>query len=253
MKPLLSNVTDDSMTFPASFQKRTRNSLFNLLLLSLLCLDAIFIGLHVARGFLLYAGYDIGLLTSDLWLLERDRGLPETFQYLKALSAAVLLWRLFRQHRNFAYSGWALAFLFVFLDDVAQLHEVLGDYLEAQLELPTVLGVDDFLYAESLLWVIIAALLTAFIGYAYVREPATRNLSRRLFYLFGFFFLFAGLADAVHASVDASGSGMRHVGVATIVEEGGEMLALSLLVACAIRHCAWARAGRRRAVRSSLP
>lgn len=233
------------MTFPALFQKQTRNAFLNPVLLSLLCMDAVFIGLHVAQGFLLHAGNNIGFLASDLWLLETDRGFPEVFQYIKALSAALLLWRLFRSHRNFAYSGWALAFLFVFLDDVSQLHEVFGDFLLAQLELPTVLGVDSFLYVESLLWVIVAALLTIFIGYTYVREPATRILSRRLFCLFGIVFLFAGLVDAVHASLDASGSNLLYVSVATVAEDGGEMIALSLLVTCVIVHCAEARAGRR--------
>lgn len=235
------------MTFPTFFQKQTRNAFLHPVLLILLCLDTIFIGLHVAHGFLLQTGYNIGFLASDLWLLETDRGLPETFQYIKALSAAVLLWRLFRQHRNFAYSGWALAFLFVFLDDVSPLHEAFGDYLLAKLELPSVLGVESFLYVESLLWVIVAVLLTCFIGYAYVSKPATRTLSRNLVCLFGFVFLFAGLTDAVHTSLDASGSNPLYISVVTVVEDGGEMIALSLLVAYVIAHCAGIRAERPRA------
>ena len=167
-----------------------------------------------------------------MWLVERDGGFPELYGYVKMLLATLLLLHLYVRRRGVVYLGWFTALLFVLLDDAFQLHEAFGNALLAKYALPTLLGVDGFLYVEAILWGAVGLSLANLIVYRYLRDPATRALSRRMFGLFLLLFLFAGIADALHASVDRFGSGLSYaLGITTTLEDGGEMLALSLVLA----------------------
>ncbi len=227
---------------------RPKESYFLQTLLVFLLIDAVFISLFIARDFLLDANYNIGFLRSDFWEIDRDGGFPEIYQYLKATFAATLFGSLFVKQRRAAYLAWFLAFSYVLVDDLFQLHETFGNFLLANFNLPTVWNIESFLYVEPLLWGAVGLLLMSLITYAYVYDPKTRVLSRRLLYLFALLFLFAGLADAVHAYVDKYGSSLSYVkGITVTLEDGGEMLAMSVLVAYVFSyyHAATARSKSR--------
>lgn len=210
---------------------------FGLLLTALLAVDALFIGLYVARDFLLDAHLNIGYLASDRWLIERDRGFPEFFQYFKAIFAATLLLGLAARYRSAVYTAWGLVFSYVLIDDAFELHEAFGHLLLATLELPVVPGVGGYLYVEALLWGVVGSLLAGVAGYGRLRNHAGRRLSRQLACLFALFFLFAGVADAAHAYVDTLSTRPSYLlGAVTILEDGGEMVVLSVTAAWAYRH-----------------
>lgn len=195
-----------------------------------LLLDAVFISLFIARDFLLDANHNVGFLQSELWVIDRDGGFPEIYQYLKAAFAAALFGSLFVKQRRAAYLAWFSAFLYVLVDDLFQLHETFGNFLLVNFSLPTIWKIESFLYVEALLWGAVGLLLMSLITYAYIRDPNMRVLSRRLLYLFALLFLFAGLADAAHAFVDRYGSSLSYArGIAVTLEDGGEMLAMSVL------------------------
>lgn len=220
-----------------SIPAQPKTSYFLRSLFIFLLIDVVFIGLYVARDFLLDANYTTGFLQSGLWEIDRDRGFPEMYQYLKAAFAATLFGSLFLKRRSAAYLAWFLAFLYVLVDDFFQLHEAFGNFLLANFNLPTVWRIESFLYVEPLLWGAVGLLLMSLITYAYIYDPKTRVLSRRLIYLFALLFLFAGLADAVHAFVDRYGSSLSYVkGITVTLEDGGEMLAMSVLVAYAFSY-----------------
>lgn len=220
------------MTNQASFV-RERKGFFGGLAV-FIALDLIFIGLYITRDFLLETPYQ-GFLRSERWLIERDQGFPELYQYLKVFLAAALLYQLYLKRRSATYFAWFLTFLFVLLDDALQLHEAFGNFLLANFSLPTIVGVDSFLYVEALLWSLIGLPLLGLIGYDYLQTATTRTVTRRLAYLFVILFLFAGLADALHAS--GLGSNFSYgKGITTLLEDGGEMLAVSFMVTYIINH-----------------
>lgn len=212
------------------------NHIFFWALCFLLLVDAAFISLYVARDFLFDTSFG-SILSSDLWLLEKDGGFPEIYQYVKTFVAAALLFGLFKARRNATYLAWFLALCFVLLDDVLQLHETFGNFLLANYQLPTIAGIDSYLYVEAILWAIIGLPLMALLIYGYFRDVSTRMLSRRITYLFIVLFLFAGIADGLHAFIARFGSSLPYVkGLTAILEDGGEMLALSLMTAYIIGY-----------------
>ncbi len=193
--------------------------------------DLVFIGLFVTRDFLLDTPYG-GFLRSEMWTIEQDRGYPEIYQYIKILLTMVLFCLIYFRRRNIAYLTWLPILLFVLLDDALQLHETFGTFLLTSFELPTVLGVGGFLYAEASLWLAVGLPLVGIVAYSYFRNPSTRTLSRRMVYIFLGLALFAGVLDGLHTFVERSGftSGYAR-GVTATIEDGGEMLVLSVMVA----------------------
>ena len=200
--------------------------------LGLFILDVTFILLSALAPLPPDGFHSFGVYAASLWRVETDRGIPEIFGYVKELSAAAALYGCFRYSREVAYAGWSLTFLWVFLDDALQVHEVFGRLLLANTELPAVFSVDACLYSESLSWLLVGLPLGLWLGYTYIIEPSTRRLSRTLLFLFGLLFIFAGVADGIHAYVDTLSVGARSLtGFVTLLEDGGEMIVLSLLMA----------------------
>ena len=192
--------------------------------------DLAFIGLFVARDFLLDTPYG-GFLRSEMWTIEEDRGYPEIYQYIKILLTVVLFCLIYFRRQNIAYLTWLPILLFVLFDDALQLHETFGTFLLTNFELPTVLGVSGVLYAEALLWLAVGLPLVGVVAYGYLRNPSTRTLSRRMASIFLGLALFAGVLDGLHTFVERSGytSGYAR-GVTATIEDGGEMLVLSVMV-----------------------
>ena len=217
--------------------RRSRPVRFVTALAALLTLDVLLIGLYVARDFLLGAGLNVGFLASERWLIERDRGFPEFFQYLKTVFAASLLFGLAARHRSAVYAAWCLAFAYIVVDDASGLHEAFGSFLLTTSELPALFGVDSRLYAEAPLWGAVGLALAGVAGYGHLRGHAGCRLSGQLARLFALLFLFAGVGDAAHAYVDGLDTRPSYLlGAVTVLEDGGEMIVLSTVAAWVYRH-----------------
>ncbi len=196
------------------------------LYISLLGMDALLILSSALRSFLTDYPYEFISYATSMWLLETDRGIPEIFGYVKALACAGALYGYIQDDHKLACRGWSLAFLWVFLDDALQLHEVFGRLLLATTTLPPIFSVHAYLYSESVLWLLVGAPLVLGLIYAYVAEPSTRRLSRRLALLFGLLLLFAGIADGLHAFIDTSSASEFFKSFMTLHEDGGELVVL---------------------------
>lgn len=205
-----------------------------LLLLLLLSADLAFVGLHlahVAHPFFADRKYSI----------ETDRGIAEAFQYIKAwwliLLAAGLWWRA----REPLYAAWAVIFAYLLADDALGLHETLGAGLAGALGLeaggPLALRGADL--GELLKAGIAGLTAMALLAVAWRRSrAAARAASADLLCLLGIFGFFAVGIDGVHAAT-GNGPGTLAMTLA-VLEEGGEMAALSLTCAYAF-GLAWSR------------
>jgi hypothetical protein len=193
------------------------------LLLLLVAADLAFIVLHV-----LYV--ETSLLRGRPFSLEADNGLPEAFQYVKQFWVALCMAAMFRRVREVVYIGWAVVFAFLLLDDAFQFHEHIGKWLGEQYSLPTVSGLRQDDIGELLFAGFIGGITTLLIGFGYWRGNAdARIISRDMVLMV---IVLAGLGvgvDILHVITYFKAPLLAQF--LLILEDGGEMLVVSAMVA----------------------
>ncbi len=125
--------------------------------------------------------------------------------------------------------AWSAVFLWVLADDAASIHERLGEQLGARLGLPALAGLDPQDLGELLVMAAAGGLALLLVGAAHrgTRGPE-RQLSWRLLALLA---LLAGFG----VGLDMAASALRS-GWLGFVEDGGEMIGVSLLLATVRRR-----------------
>ena len=193
------------------------------LLLLLLAADLAFIFLHV-----LYV--ETTLLRGRPFSLEADNGLPEAFQYVKQFWVALCMALMFRRVREVVYIGWMLVFTFLLMDDAFQIHEHIGQWLGANYALPVVFGLRPDDIGELLFAAFIGSVTTVLIGFGYWRGDAdARIVSRDMIIMV---IVLAGLGvgvDILHVITYFKAPLLAQF--LLILEDGGEMLVVSAMVA----------------------
>ena len=194
-----------------------------ILLLLLVAADLAFIFLHV-----LYI--ETSLLRGRPFSLEADNGLPEAFQYVKQFWVALCMAAMFRRTREVVYIGWMLVFTFLLLDDAFQFHERIGEWLGQRYALPVVFGLRPDDIGELLFAAIVGGAAAVLIGLCVWRGDAdARIISRDMIILV---LILAGLGvglDLLHVITYFKAPLLAQF--LLIVEDGGEMLAVSAMVA----------------------
>ena len=113
--PKNNNNLNSDITIPAN------SRLF--LLMSLVCIDLGFIGLHFYNSLIPDEQW------SPLFSLVNDDSIAELFQYIKWFVIAVLFILIASKRSTFNYFAWALVFTYFLLDDALEIHEKVGGYL----------------------------------------------------------------------------------------------------------------------------
>lgn len=193
------------------------------LLLLLVAADLAFIVLHVVY-------IETSLLRGRPFSLEADNGIPEAYQYVKQFWLVLCMAALFRRTRAMVYLGWMLVFAFLLLDDAFQFHEHFGKWLAAQHALPVAFGLRPDDIGELLFAAGFGGVTAMLIGFGYWRgDSHARAVSRDIAILV--------------VALGALGVGIDMVHVITyfkapllaqfllMLEDGGEMLVVSLMVA----------------------
>lgn len=203
-----------------------------------LLIDLFFVGAHVAhRQLVRDPAYDGFLLDKARWSLGIDRSYSERFSYLKTGAAALLLGLLFGRRRALTHLAWGATLIFILLDDALGLHERVNLLVNKAL-LPNVLGISGQHYGDMVLWLAVAPILLGLIALGYRRDRGLRQLSRWLLGLLAALFLFGGVVDALHAAAPyIEEPTVRFVLARTLLlEDGGEMVVLSLFAALTLLH-----------------
>jgi hypothetical protein len=195
------------------------------LLLLLLSADLVFIVLHIVY-------VETGWLRGWPASLEADRGLPEAFQYIKQLWIAIAFATTCWRARVGLYGCWAMVFAFLLVDDAAQLHESVGAWLGREYSLPAVLGLRSDDLGELLFAGAVGLSLLVLVGIAALRaDTQQRRICRDTLLLVGALAFLGVLVDMAH--VIAYFKGSLWAQVLLLVEDGGEMLVMSMLTAFA--------------------
>ena len=213
----------------------------------LLSLDILFIALHLLL---------IALFAEDLsafynrFTVDRERGFPELYQYLKFSLIAGLLFYLFTKRRAWTYALWASIFGLALLDDALGLHERGGRFLVSRFDIPHALGLRGQDFGELITWGVAGVGVLFALWMSYRRAaPELRRVSRQLVWRFALLGFFGLGVDAVHSLFRASSVALQE-GFA-VLEDGGEMVVASLIVAF-VWHLAAERLERRGAHRESV-
>jgi hypothetical protein len=188
--------------------------------LLLFALDAFMITLAVL--------YSRGLLADPRFSLSRERGFPEMVQYAKYAAGAVILFRGAARGYGRPAAVWGLLFVLLLCEDALAIHEHLGVRIGAHLHLPRIGAMEPAQLGETILAAVEGSVF--FVALAVTLRSAS-HASRRLTLalLVGLFALagFGVVIDAIH-SIAPRRTWIRPV--LSFVEDGGEMIAASLLV-----------------------
>lgn len=194
-----------------------------LLLLLLVATDVAVVGLAVA--------FELGWSQNWNFRLGTEGGYAEVVQHVQeywiALCFAGLAWR----SRNPIYLVLAVAFVYVLLDDAAEIHERGGLMLERTMGLQPLLGVRGQDIGEVIVSAVAGTLLLAAGAVAY-RFSDARSRSVARFTLAAVFVLaFFGIGmDLVHQILAET----RLAFPLEVVEDGGELLVMSAIAAAVI-------------------
>lgn len=176
--------------------------------------------------------------------VTRHFGVPEVFVYLQWLLAAGLMWRLRAQ--SALYGIWAFVLVYRFAGDAFEFHHVLERLLNpgalrllepfgSTLAIKEVLGhvVDE----STLILLVLLALLA--IGRR-ATDPVAKQYSRRAIALQVLYVMFVVLGEWLFLFL------IDDRRVAGLLEEGGEMVAGSLIFGLALLQAARLSSGRER-------
>lgn len=207
-----------------------------LLLGLLLSIDAMFVVVHAAHVWSPW-------LNAPHYRLDTDRGLAEVFQYIKFLWLLACLAFAYLQTRRGVFLAWMLVFALLLLDDVSQLHEIAGLRIAEALGFAGAFGLRPEDFGEIAVAAAIGALAVALV-LATVRtgERVAHHLSADMLVLLCALAFFGVFVDAAHTI--AYFEAPQLVVALTVIEDGGEMLVVSLLTAYAFDIAS--NAGRQR-------
>lgn len=206
----------------------------------LLSLDLLFIALHLL---VVTSAGEVSAFYNR-FTVDRDHGFAELYQYLKFSLIAGLLGLLFVRRHAWTYAVWALIFAFALFDDALSLHENGGGFLVRSLDIPSALGLRGQDFGELIVWGAVGVAALGALWASYKRAaPELRGVSRQLGCRFALLSFFGLVVDQVHSLTLGSSAALQQVFV--ILEDGGEMVVASLIVAFVWRLAAekWGHRG----------
>jgi len=202
------------------FRDLKPSPIINQLLVLLLCTDALLIVFHLLR-------WETTFFQGTRFAIWREGGIGELFQYLKEFWLGLVFLYVGVKRLNPMMIMWSLIFFYLLADDSLKWHETMGLIVANATGLPRIFGLEPQIQGQV---VYAAGLGLIFLGVAavlsYLRGRDAMIFSLRMFALLGLFAVFAVVLDWMFHLTQ--GETVHHY-MAT-VEEGGEMLVLSVIV-----------------------
>ena len=156
----------------------------------------------------------------------QEGGYGETFQYFKAFWLLLMFAWIALVARQASYLSWAAVFGYLGLDDLIKIHEEFGNDIAMRYEFSEMLGQRPQDIGELVIFAIAGALLLFPLIIAwYLGNETFRLRSRTLLKLSALLVLFGIVVDAIHVLFLDSALNDTF----SIIEDGGEMIALSVV------------------------
>lgn len=190
------------------------------LLLILVGVDLVFMGLHALKS--------LGYISDPNLSVTQNWGYAESFQYIKSLLlSGIFIWLGVKYGKPLFYC-WAAVFLYILIDDSLEIHEhlgyKLGDFITNNFEIGA-----GGTSGEILVFGAFGLLIFIPLFYFYYRSMNRdlKIMSQDLFMLFTAMLFFGIGVDLLH---DFAETGTVINGMLGLIEDGGEMLVLSVTV-----------------------
>ncbi len=212
-------------------------------LLALLLLgDAIFIVAHIGGKFLAWRDL-LELSSATALLLTTDNGVAEQFNYSKLLAAVFMMAIAWRCSRVPVYAAFAVVLFILLLDDSLQIHEIGGGWIAHTFGFVPMLGFRDVDFGELIVMGGTGAIALVTIAAGYLCTPKHRAIFVPCLLGAMGLLVFCGVfIDMVDIPLtDVENRLLRSVLglVFSILEDGGEMVAVSFLCAYAAAALIW--------------
>ena len=203
--------------------KNNRRS--TILLVSLFIIDIILITLHFLHRLALHNVIHSQFLSNTIFSMSEEAKLPDLFQYLQQfVIVLLLLYSAMKKHK--IYLAWAAIFGYLLLDDEFQFHENIG-YAFAHLA-PHIGNIDPSEVAQEIFLVLLAIVLFGVSLLIIWRTKGESHIvSIHLTILLAAAAFFGVAVDIVQSFI---GDHYGIAGIVKIVEDGGEMLIMSVIV-----------------------
>jgi hypothetical protein len=188
----------------------------------------VLIAVSVAIDLLGFLG--IWMFPTSAFSLTIDRSIPEFYGYLMSLIVVVCLGLAFRRTRLTSTAFVAALYGFIVIDDAFEYHEFGGAALVDLLGLGT--GVLPIIFGELLAWGLAALALGVFLLWCLRRrQPADLGVYLLFALILVATTVFGAGVDALHVLTSSSVALGLVLGW---VEDGGELLMLTVAAACAL-------------------
>ncbi len=179
---------------------------------------------------IVHAFYILGLIHNPAFSVETDFGYAEMYQYLKQSLIAIFLFWLAVKNRQLIYLSWSTLFGLLTLDDALSIHEDWGGILVKQLGLQPALGLRAQDFGELAIFSLYGVFLLIFVGGVFwFSDRKAKQVTKSLVALIGLLAFFAGVVDMLHVAI--SWGGYRVTSLLGLLEDGGEMITISLILA----------------------
>lgn len=166
-----------------------------------------------------------------MWLISRDRGFPEIWQYGKEAAIVAMLTACHRRLRSAVHLAWSAVFAYFLIDDSLEVHETLGEAIAGGLGLDQPFGIEGRDAGQILVSASVGLLLVAIVaGTTLTDRTPARRLTGRLLPVLAAIGFFGVVADVIDV-IDVLG----------LVEDCGEMTTMTVAVAIVANHW-WAGA-----------
>ena len=183
--------------------------------------DLLFIALHLIH-------LQTSLLPSDRWSIARDHGYAEIFQYLKYVAICLALGNLYLRSRLRVLLGWLAVFAFLLLDDAGRMHERFGLLFAAWTHLPDIGELRGRDIGELIFALLAGLVVLPLVIFGWLRGAATARTVSIDLALFLIALAGCGVgADLIHRMLSLTSMDL----FAGVIEDGGEMLVLTLTCA----------------------
>ncbi len=194
-------------------------------LLLLISADLFFILIHILH---LITTDAVGLAAQNHspFVLGRDLGLAEAYQYVKEYWIVLLFIFLSLVKRKFIYLSWAILFMFLMMDDIFQFHERYGYIFANSLELVPAFNLRANDFGELLFTGIIGIVFSLILILPYLKSERTiKQICHHFFVLIGGLLVFGVVFDMIQIMF------MKYelmFNIFGIIEDGGEMIIISI-------------------------
>ncbi len=169
------------------------------------------------------------LLNNLMFNLGSDRGYPEVYQYIKFFWIILLLLCAMWKYKAVQYIAWVFIFSYFLVDDSLQIHERIGDIISENMDFRVPLGLRVQDIGELMASLFFGIILFIPLFYSYINGGIVfKKISNDMFILIVFLIFFGVFLDVLHVSLRDIGWTFKFI--LGVIEDGGEMVSVSLLV-----------------------